>query len=377
MKHLWLTLIMFMLGHASPLTADTQTDSQPQTPTNSQAIGGDFTLTDQHGKPFRLDSVRGKLVLLFFGYTHCPDVCPDTLGKMARVMRELDQDASQVQVLFITVDPERDTVAQLNNYVPFFSPSALGLTGTPAQIRAVVDQYQADFKLNKTESQDGKTNDFYTVDHTASVYLLDRTGKVDSMIPYGLPAEHILQAVRQLLAASEAPDQPRTASKPDADTPAVALRTADSYAEAEQPDRLALALHDLQGQPYSLQTQAKPVMINFWATWCPPCRAELPALNRAYQQLAGDGLAMLAINVGDSSQAVSRFLHYYPIDFPVVLDEAGNSMKHWPIKGLPTTIILDHQGKLLYRVSGEKAWDSKAMLDEIRTILKIRTQTAG
>ena len=86
---------------------------------------------------------------------------------------------------------------------------------------------------------------------------------------------------------------------------------------------------------------------------------------------------MLAINVGDSSQAVSRFLQDYPIDFPVVLDEAGNSMKHWPIKGLPTTIILDHQGKLLYRVSGEKAWDSKAMLDEIRTILKIRTQTAG
>lgn len=109
-------------------------------------------------------------------------------------------------------------------------------------------------------------------------------------------------------------------------------------------------------------------MINFWASWCPPCRAELPALNRAQQALKDDGVVMLAVNVGETKSALEAFLVDYPIDFPVLMDEAGDSMQQWQIRGMPTTVMLNTAGEVVYHIAGERAWDSDAVLAQIRNL---------
>lgn len=317
---------------------------------DSGSIGGDFSLTDHHGETFRLQDVRGKVVLLFFGYTYCPDVCPDSLGKIAKVLRELEGDAAQVQALFISVDPERDTVEKLRDYAPFFSPALLGLTGTPEAIRQVTDAYHAQIRLRKKDEQDSH----YAVDHTASIYVLDRAGKVSSIIPFGFPAEHILDVVRNTIGINEAEST-----------------SARLEALPEKTAAPVMQLADMQGKPYRLQDHTgKPVLINLWASWCPPCRAELPSLNRAYPLLSAEGVTMLALNVGENQAAVANFLRDYPIDFPVLLDESGASMRQWPVKGLPTTFLLDGKGNIVYRATGEREWDSDEVLEQLRSLLK-------
>ena len=124
---------------------------------------------------------------------------------------------------------------------------------------------------------------------------------------------------------------------------------------------------DLKGKPFDLAAYAgKPLLINFWASWCPPCRAELPALNRAHQALKDDGVVMLAVNVGETKSALEAFLEDYPIDFPVLMDEAGGSMKQWQIRGMPTTVMLNTSGEVVYHIAGERAWDSDVVLAQIR-----------
>lgn len=313
-------------------------------------IGGDFTLTDHHGETFQLQALRGKVVLLFFGYTHCPDVCPDSLGKMAEVLRKLEADAAQVQPLFVSVDPEHDTVEKLRDYAPFFSPSLLGLTGTAEEIKQVAEAYHVQYRLHKRAGQDA----FYTIDHTASLYVLDRKGKVSSIIPFGLPAEHILAVVRNLL---------QTGAEAALQRPLEVL--------PEKTLAPVVQLVDMQGEAYCLQNQeGKPLLINFWASWCPPCRAELPAMNRVYRELSAEGLTMLAVNVGEDKAAITRFLQDYPIDFPVLLDESGASMQQWPIKGLPATFILNKDGEIVYRAAGAREWDSGAVLEQLREVLE-------
>ncbi len=146
-------------------------------------IGGPFTLTDHHGKQRRLEEFKGKVVVVFFGYTQCPDVCPTTMSELKAAMAQLGDKAKQVQVLFVTVDPERDTQALLSQYVPAFHPDFLGLRGTPAEIRAVTDRFRIVFQRNGSDA----TN--YTVDHSAGSYILDREGKLRLFVSYGAGAK--------------------------------------------------------------------------------------------------------------------------------------------------------------------------------------------
>jgi len=156
-------------------------------------LGGDFTLTDQHGERFQLDQLRGKVVLLFFGYTYCPDICPTELASIAAVFDALEERALQVQGLFVTVDPERDTPEVLNNYVRYFHEDLIGLTGTAAEIERVALQHRV--RYSKHELDDGN----YTIDHSAQLYVIDREGTLTSAVPYGLVAEHVLNVVDDLL----------------------------------------------------------------------------------------------------------------------------------------------------------------------------------
>jgi protein SCO1/2 len=133
-------------------------------------IGGPFRLTDQNGKVVTDEDLRGKPFLVFFGFTHCPDVCPTTLFDVSEVLRNLGPDADRAGALFITVDPERDTAASLRDYLSSFDPHLRGLTGDPAALAAVAKEYRVYYK--KVPLDDGD----YTMDHTAIVYLMDKEG---------------------------------------------------------------------------------------------------------------------------------------------------------------------------------------------------------
>lgn len=157
-------------------------------------LGPDFRLTDHNGKERSLADFKGKAVAMFFGYTHCPDVCPTTLSDMAKALKALGPDAQRVQVLFVTVDPKRDTPELLKEYVPAFNPTFLGLHGDAAATAKVTK----DFKIYAAE-RPGKTPETYTVDHSAQTLVFDAKGKLRLMLPYGTPGDKIASDLRILL----------------------------------------------------------------------------------------------------------------------------------------------------------------------------------
>ncbi|HEX5677887.1 MAG TPA: SCO family protein [Alcanivorax sp.] len=163
-------------------------------PVNTR-LGGDFTLTDHHGEPFRLSSLEDRVVILFFGYTHCPDICPAVLARVAQVYRNLEEqgDAGAVQPLFITFDPERDTPAHLREYLPWFKADVIGLTGSVEEIKAVAEQYGVVFL--KSDGQD-ETYDFT---HSDYIYLLDRQGRVRKLYPADFDINEVVNDVQSLL----------------------------------------------------------------------------------------------------------------------------------------------------------------------------------
>ena len=157
-------------------------------------FGRELQLTDFTGQPRTLADFRGKVVVVFFGYTHCPDVCPTTMSELASAMKKLGPDASQVQVLFVTVDPKRDKPELLREYLPAFDKSFLGLYGDADATKKV----EKDFKIYAAE-RPGKTPDTYTVDHAAQTFVFDRQGKLRLVMGYGMAPEAIASDVRILL----------------------------------------------------------------------------------------------------------------------------------------------------------------------------------
>jgi len=135
------------------------------------AIGGPFQLTDQAGQTVTEKAMQGRPTLIFFGYTHCPDVCPTTLFEMSEVLRVMGKDADRLNAYYISVDPDRDTVSSMKDYLSSFDPRLKGLTGNPDQIAKVLSEYRVYAK--KVPLKDGD----YTMDHTALIYLIDRDGK--------------------------------------------------------------------------------------------------------------------------------------------------------------------------------------------------------
>ncbi len=153
----------------------------------------DFTLTSADG-PVRLADLRGKAVVLFFGYTLCPDVCPTTMARLGHAMELLGKDAERVQVVMVSVDPERDTPERLAQYARAFHPSFLGVTGTPEEIAAVAAAYGIYYAKAEGSAATG-----YVVDHTATTTVLDRAGGVRLLWPYDVPAEGLADDLKVVL----------------------------------------------------------------------------------------------------------------------------------------------------------------------------------
>lgn len=159
--------------------------------------GRDFVLTDHTGKRRTLADFRGKVVTVFFGYTQCPDVCPTTLAEMVEVMKLLGKDADRVQVLFVTVDPERDTSELLAQYVPAFDPRFLGLYGTAEEL----DRVAKEFKVIHQKAA-GARPGHYTVDHTASSYVFDPQGRLRLVVKHAQGAAPLAEDIGKLLAGA-------------------------------------------------------------------------------------------------------------------------------------------------------------------------------
>jgi cytochrome oxidase Cu insertion factor (SCO1/SenC/PrrC family) len=158
------------------------------------AVGGPFSLIDQNGTPRRDSDFRGKLMLVYFGYTYCPDACPTTLLEITQAMDILGASGDGVQPIFISVDPQRDTVAQLKLYASNFTPRLLALTGAPNELLAVEQAYHV---YVAKVPQSG--NDDYLIDHTSIMYLMGRDGKYLAQFPTGLPPKTLAAGIQRFM----------------------------------------------------------------------------------------------------------------------------------------------------------------------------------
>jgi protein SCO1/2 len=156
--------------------------------------GGDFALTAHTGKPVKASDFNGKVVVMFFGYTHCPDICAPTLVKLDQVVKRLGDDAKNVQVLFITVDPEHDTVQQLAGFIPPFNPSFIGLTGSDKEIAAVASEYKVAYGQN-LQAKPGQI----LVDHSTGILVKDKKGKLRLLVKNDVAVDDLESDIRMLL----------------------------------------------------------------------------------------------------------------------------------------------------------------------------------
>jgi len=159
--------------------------------------GRTLALTDQEGKPRTLADFKGKVVVVFFGYTQCPDVCPTTMAELAQVKKALGKDGERLQGIFVTVDPERDTPAVLKSYMSSFDPSFVALRGTVEQTKEVAKEFKVFFA-----KVPGRTPDSYTMDHTAGSYVFDSSGKLRLFVRYGSGTDALAADLKTLLAAT-------------------------------------------------------------------------------------------------------------------------------------------------------------------------------
>jgi len=196
MRHflLWLCCVLALTACEKP--------QSPKVPfANTDITGLDyakgFTLTDHNGKPRTLADFKGKVVVVFFGYTQCPDVCPTTLSELAGIKKALGSEAERLQVIFITLDPQRDTPELMAGFVPAFDSSFLGLWGE----QAVIDKVAKDFKVfaQKVPSKDSNS---YTIDHTAGSYVFDDQGHIRLFVRHGQGVDGLQKDLQRLLAGS-------------------------------------------------------------------------------------------------------------------------------------------------------------------------------
>ncbi len=164
-------------------------------PIPDSPIAPAFTLTDQYGTQRSLSDFKGKVVSLFFGFTHCPDICPTHLARQAEVMRQLGPQAEQVAVLFVTLDPERDTSAALKTYMDAFDPRFIALTGSTEQTNKVAKQYKIFWQ--KTPLPNSAL--VYTIDHTTNSFVIDQQGRLRLTVPHEMPAADVAHDLKLMI----------------------------------------------------------------------------------------------------------------------------------------------------------------------------------
>ena len=185
------------LGGAAALVISQGMPGAKVTTTGKALVGGPFTLVGEEGKTVTDRDFRGKHMLVFFGFTHCPDICPAELQVMATSLDELGDKAKDVVLIFITLDPERDTPEVVTSYVKNFGPEFVGLTGSPEAVAEAAKSYRVAY--SKFTPGNGEGSENYSIDHTALVYLMGPDGEFITHIPYGTPATKMTEMLRRYL----------------------------------------------------------------------------------------------------------------------------------------------------------------------------------
>ncbi len=198
MKRLWLSTLLFALTGAGSPNAKTycvcgMTIGSGWIINSNKDTKDEFTLTDQNGQVFHLSQLRGKVVLLFFGYTHCPDACPTTMSKLTRVYKLLGNKAQNVVTVFVSLDPYRDRPTVLKMYLAYFHLNSVGLTGSKEEIDRVVNQYSARYEIEQSDSAAG-----YHINHSTDLYLLDKKGEIVNRFKYEDGTQTIADGLRSL-----------------------------------------------------------------------------------------------------------------------------------------------------------------------------------
>jgi protein SCO1/2 len=183
------------LAGAAVLLITTPQGGQPVQSSGTALVGGPFSLVGTGGKPVTDRDFRGRYMLIFFGFTHCPDICPAELQVIAQALEQLGDKAKNVVPIFITLDPERDTPEAMGNYLKSFGPNFVGLTGSPEAIAAAAKAYRVSYA--KVEDKESAAD--YGVDHSALVYLMDPKGRYVTHFSYGLSAEQMAEKLGKLL----------------------------------------------------------------------------------------------------------------------------------------------------------------------------------
>lgn len=185
---------MLLVCLALPLAASAHAPRAEAVPAKP-ALGGDFALQDARGGSFRLADQRGRVVLIYFGYMSCPDVCPADLLQFKEILAALGGKQDRVRTAFVSLDPGRDTPPRLAEFVGAFSPEIVPLTGSEAQLRKMVKAYGSHFRYIGR----GKGAAAYTVDHPANLYVVDGAGTLARILPYGTPTAEVLKAIAPLI----------------------------------------------------------------------------------------------------------------------------------------------------------------------------------
>lgn len=191
LKNKYLLLLLFLFAGCSKSVSPLPSHAVDISWRYEQAAA-DFKLTEATGKVRHLSDFRGKVVVLFFGYTHCPEVCPTTLADLAQVMRLMGTSADKVQVLFVTLDPERDTPEVLSKYVPFFNPSFIGLHGDAEATAQAAKVFSVNYQKHSEKTG-------YSIDHSDGTYLIGKNGKSVLLSPYGQKTEWLIEDIKLLL----------------------------------------------------------------------------------------------------------------------------------------------------------------------------------
>lgn len=184
-------LLLLVVGRVEAASVDGWTGGLFEPP----RVAPDFELAGSQEAPLTMSQLRGKVVILLFGFTYCPRVCPVTLARLVKVYEQLGDASADVQVLFISVDPERDSPSRLREFLSFFNPAFLGATGTPEQLQAVRKDYG--IMASRVISENKKLG--YEIHHSSFLYLIDRAGRLRVLMPFGKPPEDIVHDLRLLL----------------------------------------------------------------------------------------------------------------------------------------------------------------------------------
>ncbi len=196
MRNLFLVALMLIFTACSKPQGGVEAPAGDFVGTDISAASfpGTLNLTDHTGKVRTMADFKGKVVVLFFGYTHCPDVCPTTMSDLKNVMKQLGDKSDQVQVLFVTVDPERDTQEVLAQFVPSFDKRFIGLRGDAEQTKETLKNYKIFFS-----KVDGKSVSDYSIDHSAGMYVFDKLGKIRVYFGYGQKTSEMVSDIQKLL----------------------------------------------------------------------------------------------------------------------------------------------------------------------------------